>query len=1046
MTSPPERPIVACVAVHSSGLGGAERSHLERCLDLRAEGVTMHSLIPAPDRGLGRELRAAGLPVSFVPGSPWWISVTEQATTRRPGQPLHEYVSEQSVHALMSAIARVQPDVVLTVTSVDPHAAIAARALGIPHVWFIEELAVPVHGLHPTVAHTEIGRAIRALSGSVVCASRAVRDHFFGPLSDEEALGQDLHVIYSAPRIPSGDEAPTDPRNDGAGSTVVGVIGTFIEGKGQRVAVEALGLLSERGVGVRMILFGSGPDDEVEALQRRAGELGVDHLLELRFEHDRSQIFAAVDLVAVTSTQEGFTRVPFEAAASHRPIVYADEGSSREVMVPDVTGIPFAAHDPDSLADAIERLAGDPDLRGRLAASARAQLEAFCARPARGAQLREVIASAASRPALDSWTDVTRTVHAAILAGSPSDVGPADGADDDVEALRTAYQRMQQRLERTLSRRPVRLALFVAGILRSPLATLASVRTAAGAARLGPLDDDAYGMWIADAQRPGGALDAGGAAETVGVTFSLIMPVCDPPPTVLEEAIASVRGQQHVVWELLLVDDASQDPGVVAILESAASSDARITLLRNHERAGIVAATNRGIARANHRWIAFIDHDDLLPDGILEGCAAVLAREPQAKVAYTDEDKIDVAGRRRHPRFKPRFDPVRLLHENYLNHLALYRHDLVVEVGALHDASDGSQDWDLAIRATSGLTRREVVHIPRVGYHWRQTDGQFSRSHGSVAQSAGMVAVQRRLDQLAMPMRARPHPRLQGAVSLEPSAARPNAITVVMPVSNATPDGIRRTAQNIRAWHAQGVGAVAAACASENGGDRLRSELARDGLEATVVILPRATTRSLLASAIAQVHSEVVLVVDESLAPVEPTVASTLLGYLTHPGVALVGPRVLSMWGLLEHGPQVLSDGRLVSSGTDVHPSVDGYYGELAVAQQVAALGAMCFAARTETLERLMAGRDGEDGSERLALALSGRAWQGDEATVWVPTVSVRRRPRDGDPARSGVDLSPADVAAAFGPSGGSRPSIPGLHPALEVVDGALVLRPAGSA
>ncbi len=46
-------------------------------------------------------------------------------------------------------------------------------------------------------------------------------------------------------------------------------------------------------------------------------------------------------------------------------------------------------------------------------------------------------------------------------------------------------------------------------------------------------------------------------------------------------------------------------------------------------------------------------------------------------MVYSDEDKIDEAGRRRDPFFKPDFDPLLLLGQNYVSHLSAFRKDLV---------------------------------------------------------------------------------------------------------------------------------------------------------------------------------------------------------------------------------------------------------------------------------------------------------------------------------------------------------------------------------
>ncbi|NIQ56536.1 MAG: glycosyltransferase [Gemmatimonadetes bacterium] len=76
----------------------------------------------------------------------------------------------------------------------------------------------------------------------------------------------------------------------------------------------------------------------------------------------------------------------------------------------------------------------------------------------------------------------------------------------------------------------------------------------------------------------------------------------------LERAVASVRAQTRGDWELLVVDDASDD-GSHAWLTELAAADPRIRVLRHERRRGGAAARNTGIEAATGRWVAFLDDD-----------------------------------------------------------------------------------------------------------------------------------------------------------------------------------------------------------------------------------------------------------------------------------------------------------------------------------------------------------------------------------------------------------------------------------------------------
>ena len=78
----------------------------------------------------------------------------------------------------------------------------------------------------------------------------------------------------------------------------------------------------------------------------------------------------------------------------------------------------------------------------------------------------------------------------------------------------------------------------------------------------------------------------------------------------VREAIDSVLAQSHADWELLVVDDCSND-GSVQIVREYAESDKRIRLFCLEQNSGPAVARNRAIAEATGRYIAFLDADDL---------------------------------------------------------------------------------------------------------------------------------------------------------------------------------------------------------------------------------------------------------------------------------------------------------------------------------------------------------------------------------------------------------------------------------------------------
>ncbi len=108
--------------------------------------------------------------------------------------------------------------------------------------------------------------------------------------------------------------------------------------------------------------------------------------------------------------------------------------------------------------------------------------------------------------------------------------------------------------------------------------------------------------------------------------------------------------------------------------------------------------------------------------------ALEISQQPEARLIYSDEDKIDLAGQRSDPYFKTDWDPELFLAQNYINHLGVYQTELVRALGGFREGFDGSQDYDLALRCTEKLERAQVRHIPRILYHWRAAPGSVAQT------------------------------------------------------------------------------------------------------------------------------------------------------------------------------------------------------------------------------------------------------------------------------------------------------------------------------
>jgi glycosyltransferase involved in cell wall biosynthesis len=151
---------------------------------------------------------------------------------------------------------------------------------------------------------------------------------------------------------------------------LVGNVGRLALQKGQRHLIGAMPLLLERVPRAHAVIAGGG--DLEEYLRDLVSEVGVAervHVLGPR--KDVPALMHAMDVFAMPSIWEGFGLVLLEAMAAGRPIVASRVATIPEVVLDGETGLLVPAGDPLALADALARLAADPDLASQFGEAGR---------------------------------------------------------------------------------------------------------------------------------------------------------------------------------------------------------------------------------------------------------------------------------------------------------------------------------------------------------------------------------------------------------------------------------------------------------------------------------------------------------------------------------------------------------------------------------------------------------------------------------------------------------------------------------------------------
>jgi glycosyltransferase involved in cell wall biosynthesis len=193
-------------------------------------------------------------------------------------------------------------------------------------------------------------------------------------------------------------------------------------------------------------------------------------------------------------------------------------------------------------------------------------------------------------------------------------------------------------------------------------------------------------------------------------TVSIILPTYNRAH-LISRAIDSILRQSYTNFELIVIDDASED-GTGEVVRSF--EDTRLKYVRLSENRGGPAARNVGIGIARGEYVAFQDSDDeWLPSKLALQVDAIRRASPRAGVVYTSFLRVDGENEEivRYRRVAKRNGDINidLLRRNFVTTASiLVRKECLLNVGSFDEKLPRLQDWELVIRLSKDY---EFVYI-----------------------------------------------------------------------------------------------------------------------------------------------------------------------------------------------------------------------------------------------------------------------------------------------------------------------------------------------
>lgn len=233
--------------------------------------------------------------------------------------------------------------------------------------------------------------------------------------------------------------------------------------------------------------------------------------------------------------------------------------------------------------------------------------------------------------------------------------------------------------------------------------------------------------------------------------ISIVMPVYNVPGKYLSKCLNSILQQTYQNFEICIADDHSTNEDTIKTLKAYMVLDSRIKVMFREKNGHISEATNSALQLATGEFVGLMDNDDELMPQALNEVVRVINEQPDIDFIYSDEDKIDMKGRRSDPHFKADYAKDTFYGGNYICHFSVIRKNLIDQIGGFRKGYEGAQDFDLFLRL-SEITNK-FYHIQKILYHWRMIPGSTALDSNSknYAGEAGKRALEDLLEKKKIP-------------------------------------------------------------------------------------------------------------------------------------------------------------------------------------------------------------------------------------------------------------------------------------------------------
>lgn len=335
--------IVVSIISHSSGLGGGEQAVLELIDILQKNHISVFVVLPG-DGPLEEALKERGVDYKKI-ALQWWANVNDDV-----GEVWDKIYLDAS--RLANVICDAGSNIIYTTSTVIPEGAIAARLLGVSHVWNISEFGREEHGISYMVGEIERKEFICKYSQKIFFVSHALREFY----EKDCNVGSKSKVFYPLTTKRFGLSVSAKKSYFSSDKYGISVIGGIAPGKGQKDVILAMREIVLQGDQDIEVLI-AGDICHVE-YDKELHKIIEDNNLQKKikfigFVENVEELINQSNLIINPSVYEGFGRVTAEAMMRERPVIAARSGATIELIEDNKSGLLYEAGDYKELAEKI---------------------------------------------------------------------------------------------------------------------------------------------------------------------------------------------------------------------------------------------------------------------------------------------------------------------------------------------------------------------------------------------------------------------------------------------------------------------------------------------------------------------------------------------------------------------------------------------------------------------------------------------------------------------------------------------------------------------